>query len=1446
MTGLQANRVTEVIVTRPDGPSVRGTGYLVTGSVVLTAAHLVTGAASILVRCNADQKKPRLEDSEWSTPAAVGWIDVTTDSALLTVESGRDFPPTRYGRIPPVNKQLECSTVGYPRFELKDDNHTDARAVPTQYRDMVHRFGRIASLSHLREGTLELQLAVPERDQDPDRSPWEGMSGAPVFVGDLLVGVVVRHVSGAGRGVLSAMRIEAWYGDTDQLTAVRQFIDLPGELPAAASDPVRSAPANEVVLSYHEERDDAEIVSDELTPRGIHTVLQRRRPMPGVPVRQAIARTLTHVETVALLIGPSGLGPWPPAELRAAFDESVRSAPNLRLITVLLPGAGEHPAPLPDGQVVDLRHYLRDPDAIAGLVAVITGLAPAQARGVRLPDHPAPYPSLRAFTQEDAGNFFGRSDDIRKLHDRVLRHPFTAVFGASGSGKSSLVMAGLLPLMEHDWNIAVMVPGERPLEALAELGVDESGDVATLLVIDQFEEVFTQTAAPQVDFIDRICHLYRTCPHVRTIITLRADFFELCLDHAELRQLLPANQVLLGALDDASLREAIVLPAQLVGAILERGLVERILADMRGRSGALPLLQTALAELWQRRRGAWLTHDDYDQIQGIGGALDQLAQRLYDELTPHQQELVRTLFLGLVSIGDNSTYTRRRARRAEFDLVAADGAEIDRLFRALSSPSVRLISIDRDTVELTHEALIDGWETLRKWLRHYEADVRTHRSLTEDARRWEDDQRDDSYLYHGVRLATARDWAQRHGAEVSRHEAAFLDASNAREAFAAQEAVDRTVGRAGQALLQLESTPEEALRMVMQAATEAMDHPVVQRVMFKIHDVARIERILRGHADRISSVAWHPSGDMVATGSYDSTVRLWDVETSTCIGVLEGHTGSVTCVAFDRAGARLASGSFDQTMRIWDVASRRSVRIFEGHEEMVSSVAWSPSERYIATGSQDNTGRIWDVSSGAAHLVLTGHRGWVRSVEWHPSEQRILTGSYDGTAGVWNVRDGMRSDTLEGHDGPVPAVVWTEDGSEALTASEDGTIQLWNMTDVTAIRRIRVHTSPTFCVALVPGGRLAATGGEDGIVRIFDVDTGMLSFVLPGHAGWVSSVAWSPDGSRVLSGGVDKTARVSAHNRGFVGALVGHNGSSVSSLSWHPSGVRFVTAGYGAGTQIWDLEAEVVRQLDDADTITAAWSPDGRYVACGAWAGRISIWDASTWTVVHEEHIGGDAEQAAEGSYRISSIAWAPTGGAFAVASFAGTVRIVEVGTWQEVDRVTFKNWVEGVAWNPTGERLLVAAWVADAYVWDLTATSDDTFLIALAGHKPSVHTASWSADGATMLTTGGDSTARLWRADTGEQLAVLPAGEARSAAINPEYSQVITGSRDGGLRLWDVSTGADLLVTFEHYTSVLAVAWHPDGTCVLAGTESGEIRLWPTSASAVFDAVSQRVADLR
>ncbi|EIV91289.1 WD40 repeat-containing protein [Frankia sp. QA3] len=1287
-----------------------------------------------------------------------------------------------------------------------------------------------------------------------------------------------------------------------------------------ARSPTPPRPRYDVFLSYGTaDLPAATRLADLLEARGVRPFLDRRHLVPGAPVQEAIEGVLLATEAVAVLVGPGGLGSWHHEEMRAALNEAVRRRGDVRVIPVLLPGsdAGALPPFLARRLEVDLRRDTGDPAAIESLVAGIRGHAAdhaADSARVRLPDTPAPYPSLRAFTEHDADRYFGRSAETAQLLDRVRRSSFTAVVGASGSGKSSLVLAGLLPSLPKDaWAVRTLVPGAWPLRSLADAlaatapGADiltlsrqierdlagsadelakivgtlagaHLGERRLLLVIDQFEEVFTHP--PRTDgvpsdvhaFIANVCAAARHSERIRVVITLRADFLQHCLDFGELRLLLEPNQLLLGALDDRSLRESIMMPALAVGAMFEGGLVDRILADMRGRSGALPLLQTALAELWHRRRGVWLAHPDYDQIHGIGGALNQLADELYAGLSERQRKLARLLFLRLVALGEGgAAHTRRRVDRRELDIVDADPREIEELVLKFSHRDVRLVTAERDTIEIVHEALIDSWAALRSWLRENAADLRTHRLLTEAAAHWDEQGRDDSYLYRGLRLTTAVEWSTRNGADMSRLEAAFLTASGETEAAAhAREQSDRTLARAGQSLFELETSPEKALALVFSAALDAADsadadeNPLVQRAMFHVLDRARVQRILRGHTDRISSVAWHPDGSTIASGSYDGTVRIWDVATGRTVAVLAGHQDSVTCVAFDATGARLASGSWDNTAKIWDVGTCAEVRSLAGHDSWVSSVTWSPTGRFLATGSRDNTGRIWDVSTGETVCVLRGHQEWVRSVEWHPSETTVLTGSYDHTAALWEIPSGRQLAVLRGHEGPVPTVAWSADGRQALTGSEDGTLCRWDMQERRPLRTIRVHTSPVYSVAWADGEGRAVTGSEDGRVRIFDVESGELLGALPGHTGWISGVAWSPDRRHVVSGSEDRTARIASIRPGFEPRVLGRHAGWVSDASWHPDGRRVASAGQDGAVRVWDVrppagtaagvgtdpgasadtgtgtDAPVqIVQLAVPDPMALAWSPSGTLLACGDLTGRITVWDARSWAVLAA--IQGHED-------RISALAWTPDERRLASAGYDGSVRLWDPGDGggdAPLAAVRYEQWVCDIAWNPDGTRLAIAAWQDEAHIWQVDTEADDGVLLPLRGHSAPLHSTDWSRSGRHVLTSSGDGTTRVWDAMTGRQLHALGSGEAHDAAFSPARQHLATGSRDGNVRLWSIVDEPEMLVSYEHPAAVLTVAWHPAGTYVLSGAEDGMLRLWPASSAFVFRELRERVRHL-
>src|SRR5687768_2445384 len=509
-----------------------------------------------------------------------------------------------------------------------------------------------------------------------------------------------------------------------------------------------------------------------------------------------------------------------------------------------------------DAQISRLEQNLRPPDIPTIEARFVTALGledepKAAARlldlaaNVRREDAPGlglcPYNGLNYFDESDADLFVGREELTAKLAERVLsltssgspnQTRFLAVIGASGSGKSSLVRAGLIPALRWnkksiDWQIHILTPTAHPLESLAATLTQESNSVTAtaslmddlardsrslqifakqklglkdgshlLLVVDQFEELFAlcRSEEERIAFINNLLTAAAEVDGpLILLIALRADFYAHCANYIQLREALSKNQEYIGAMSEEELRRAIEEPARRGRWEFEPGLVDLLLHDIGHEPGALPLLSHALLETWQRRRGRVMTLSGYTSSGGVRGAIAETAEAVFaDRFTHDQQDVARRIFLRLTELGDETATgdTRRRASFNELILKPEETNTTHTLLKVLAD--ARLIVTSEDTVEVAHEALIREWPRLRSWLEDNREGLRLHRQLTEAAQEWDSLNREPDLLYRGARLTQVQEWAEMHADEMNQLEREFVDASIS---WAQQEAVEREAQR---------------------------------------------------------------------------------------------------------------------------------------------------------------------------------------------------------------------------------------------------------------------------------------------------------------------------------------------------------------------------------------------------------------------------------------------------------------------------------------------------------------------------------------------------------------------------------------------------------------------------------------------------------------------------
>jgi formylglycine-generating enzyme required for sulfatase activity len=585
----------------------------------------------------------------------------------------------------------------------------------------------------------------------------------------------------------------------------------------------------DVFLSHNSrEKPAVEYLAEKMKRAGLEPWLDKWCLTPGGRWQEELDMGLRASSSCAVFLGASGLGNWESEELSLALDRAAKDR-KFRIFPVLLPGLAE---PFDDGGLppflkmrtwVDLRKGLDDPWGFQLLVHAVKGTAPGPAAALPNGEDICPYRGLQTFDEEHAEFFFGREREIQRLVERLKSTRFLTVLGASGSGKSSVVRAGLMPAIRKGtlpdsqiWNIRVLTPGAHPLTILTAhlfklypqesmqktldqmiedqrtlhlsvslAMVDRPANDRVVWIIDQFEEVFTtcQDEKEREQFFANLVYA-ASIPDGRNIVvlTLRADFYQKCAVYPNLSTQIAAQQFIVGPMDADGLQQAIEEPARHVGLSFDDGLVESILDDVANQPGSLPLLEHALLELWGRRRGQRLTFKGYVDSGGVQGAIAKRADAIFADFTPEQQTIARQIMLRLTQPGEGTEDTRRRATINELITRLEEATIVEKVVDVMTHERL-LTTTDEQAygqiVSVSHEALIRGWPRLRNWIEENRAGLRVHRRLTESAQEWQRSNRDQGELLRGARLVEVVEWRETNETALNPLEREFVDASTA-------------------------------------------------------------------------------------------------------------------------------------------------------------------------------------------------------------------------------------------------------------------------------------------------------------------------------------------------------------------------------------------------------------------------------------------------------------------------------------------------------------------------------------------------------------------------------------------------------------------------------------------------------------------------------------------
>ncbi|MBB4909635.1 nSTAND1 domain-containing NTPase [Actinophytocola algeriensis] len=1172
------------------------------------------------------------------------------------------------------------------------------------------------------------------------------------------------------------------------------------------------------------------------------------------------------------------------------------------------------------------------------LMTVVSGQD--QPRAHHTPDS-CPYPGLQSFGVRDSDWFYGREQSVRDLLARLSRQraddgPLIVV-GASGAGKSSLLNAGLLAAHARSGEKSLaMTPGDRPIGTLAarlaalvhadpgvlaqrlwerpaelgELCQAAAGDHGPLVIaVDQAEELFTLCRDPRER--EAFATALASAWPARAVLAVRADFVEHCITLPALKHSLAAPYVL-GPLSTDELARVVTQPARAAGLELEPGLVDRLITDVgAGRDpGALPRLAHALRETWHNRDGNRLTLNGYQRTGGVDRAVALTADGVYNRLPEPDRWALRAALLRMVTLLDGGGIARRRARRDEVP---------PRILESLVA--ARLVTVDRDTVALSHDALLTAWPRLREWVEEDRQGLLIRQQLAEAAGAWRKSGQDRGDLYRGARLAAALDWSGGR-TDITPDEHAFLQASDRDRRRTTRRLRVLVAGLASLLAVALvagvvavisraDAQDQRNVALSRQFAAESLAESQVDPVsaMRKAVQGWRASPTVEARGALLSapgltypssfasgvgqgySIDISPDGRLVAIGSGEGEVALWDLEKRERLDVDISGAGTIRALRFSPDGRMLAVSSIqsgdieDSGVKIWSVPGGTLIRRLRHNLNAFGPVSWRPDGAALAALSVDTDGKAklgeWEPGTGNLIRWIAETAGDVSGLEYSKTGTRLAAGHASGVVDLWDPATGglvARHDdhfrtAVKDEEPHVPVQVAFSDELLASVSVADNTIRLWHAETGALVREFRDVTRHATDVGQGPialsfssDGSILYTNSDSTTLTAWDTLTGSYGGTLApgpragttvGHT--VLAIAVSGDGRTKVAATSDGTVLRWHSNTNWYVRPIG----SVTGLDFGSDSRTLLAGDAEGGLEMWDARSgrQIAATRLDSSVFAARFTPDGS---------RITGTADATFTVTAER--GGFARPR---SVRLTgrdfrgALVVSPDGKTFA-AAHESPLRSTEstdykIGVW---DVATLKQWAvldlgtrspADLTFSPDGKRLVALVnsagnaavgsdpdgAISSTMVSWRTAGFDAEEEVPL--DENSLSTLAFTPDSRSVLTAGTEGVVQVRDAVTGEVRATFGSHSStvREIAVSADGRRAATVTvEDPVVRLWDLADRALLAVLTGHGASLNEVVFAPDGSMLASGGTDTDVGVWQLDPEAVVRQLCDNLAD--